>query len=273
MAPDSELRGRIEVLLRRMLPLRTDLPEDELKRRLAAWTEKIAEFEAKVAEGFEFYQTDQTPCFGFAEARSAEGLNAPWPQPFGRGTFGEAREGWVKPDREHALRKVGRTKTEEELQALIDAKKAVITALERLHSPAILALINQGILIGRELERKATEVKKIEDALASLGRIPKEQGRGPESIKQAGQKFALILAEAYFDLTGKPPERSKDRSFQALVHTMFKAIELGRASDDMMKSSPPTSPATMHLATTRSNTCRRMPLSRKRSLRAREKAG
>jgi hypothetical protein len=231
MTLDGELRARIERAIREELQcrFRTDLREAELKSRLAAAVEAIAEIAANIRADRAYHQT---PAFGFAETAG---------QPFGWGAFGEAAEAWAEPDREHAFRKISRAETEKQLQALAAAREATIKALDCLSEPALLLLAHEGISINQERKGETDKIKKIEEVLAAnLKYVPGKQGR--QAVKQAEQKLAAVLAEAYFDLTAKRPGRSRRSnekklgSFHLFADCMFAAIGLEPPSDFVVKA-------------------------------------
>jgi hypothetical protein len=223
MAQEGELRARIERVIREVLRFRfrTDLQEAELKSRLAAAVEAIAEIVANIKAGRVYHQT---PAFGFAGAAE---------QPFGWSTFGEAAEAWIEPDREHAFRKIGRTETEKQLQALVAAREATIKALNCLSESALLLLAHEGISIDQERQEESGKIKIIEEVLvANLKYVPEKQGR--QAVTQAEQKLMIALADAYCSLTGKlPAPRAKKRgnSFREFVTGVCAAMEIKEPSD------------------------------------------
>ena len=115
MVADDQLRERIEAVLRK-LPLRRDI---DIASRLNAAVSSLAEFAMQLKAGLAWYPT---PAFGFKEASG---------QPFGWGTFED--EAWAEPARAGALRLVGRSATEAELQGLACGLKTVIEAFDALH--------------------------------------------------------------------------------------------------------------------------------------------
>jgi hypothetical protein len=228
MALDGgKLRERIETVLRRYVQpglksrvsLRAEQTEQE---KLAEMAELAAMVATSVAAGGAVWPE---PAFGFAQASE-------WT--FGQGTF--AAEPWVPEESAHTFRKVGRTKTQEELERLAKAWKEVISAFDGLHKPAIDALQSKiGGTAAHERAEAGAKLEKVESALADLNHIPEMQG--PQPHKQAEQKLMAALAETYFNLTGElPAPRAKKRgSFHAFVHEIFEAMGIEKPSDDMVR--------------------------------------